>query len=181
MSYAEKYFTNFYDNDNNKFRLQIFEWGFTGTASDNIQLADNPVVITYSQDDDYFQPIIGSRCKIRLFVEDNTGGDHWEDEETNWNLADFFWERSGFDFLNPVNDREFKVIVNREILNGTSDAYSVVGRLRDDTADFTEKLQVGDLVVNTTTGASTGVAQVSSATIIKLSADIFDSAGGERS
>ena len=112
MSYGEKYFTNFYDNDNNKFRLQIFEWGFTSSASDNIQLADNPVVITYSQDDDYFQPIIGSNCKLRLFVEDNTGGDHWEDEQTHWDLADFFWERTGFDFLNPVNDREFKVVIN---------------------------------------------------------------------
>lgn len=179
MSYGEKYFTNFYDDDNNKFRLQIFEWGFTDSASDNIQLADNPVVINYSQDDDYFQPIIGSRCKIRLFVEDNTGGDHWEDEETNWNLANFFWERTGFDFLNPVNDREFKIVVNREILNGESDANNQLGRLQDDTKDFTEKLEVGDLVVNTTTGESTQVATVSSATIIKLRADIFDSAGGE--
>lgn len=179
MSYGEKYFTNFYDNDNNKFRLQIFEWGFTDSASDNIQLADNPVVITYSQDDDYFQPIIGSNCKLRLFVEDNTGGDHWEDEQTHWDLADFFWERTGFDFLNPVNDREFKVVVNREILNGESDAYAVANRLKDDTADFTEKLNVGDLVVNTTTGDTTQVSQVSSATIIKLSDDIFDSAGGE--
>lgn len=179
MSYGEKYFTNFYDNDNNKFRLQIFEWGFTSSASDNIQLADNPVVITYSQDDDYFQPIIGSNCKLRLFVEDNTGGDHWEDEQTHWDLADFFWERTGFDFLNPVNDREFKVVINREILNGESDAYAVASRLKDDTADFTEKLNVGDLVINTTTGDTTQVAQVSSATIIKLSDDIFDSAGGE--
>ena len=179
MSYGEKYFSNFFDDDENKYRLQIFQWNFTDTASDNIRLADNPVVINYSQDDDYFQPIIGSNCKLRLFVEDNTGGDHWEDEQTNWNLADFFWERSGFEFLNPTNDREFKVLVNREILNGESDAYGVVGRLKDDTKDFTAYLEVGDLVVNTTTGATTKVAQVSSATIIKLSADIFDSAGGE--
>ena len=179
MSYGEKYFSNFFDDDENKYRLQIFQWNFTDTASDNIRLADNPVIINYSQDDDYFQPIIGSNCKLRLFVEDNTGGDHWEDEQTNWNLADFFWERSGFEFLNPTNDREFKVLVNREILNGESDAYGVVGRLKDDTKDFTAYLEVGDLVVNTTTGATTKVAQVSSATIIKLSADIFDSAGGE--
>jgi hypothetical protein len=81
--------------------------------------------------------------------------------------------------LIPTNDREFKINVNREVANGTSDAYGVVGRLRDDTADFTASLKVGDLVVNTTTGDTTKVAQVSSATIIKLSADIFDSAGGE--
>ena len=179
MSYGEKYFTNFFDDDENKYRLQIFQWGFSGNASSNLTLADNAVTINYAQDDDYFQPIIGSTCKLRIFIDDAQGGAQWEDENTNWNLADFVWERSEFDFLIPTNDREFKINVNREVANGTSDAYGVVGRLRDDTADFTASLKVGDLVVNTTTGDTTKVAQVSSATIIKLSADIFDSAGGE--
>ncbi len=179
MSYGEKYFSNFFDNDNNKFRLQIFQWGFTGNASSNLTLADNAVTINYSQDDDYFQPIIGSTCKLRIFIDDAQGGAQWEDENTNWNLADFVWERSEFDFLIPTNDREFKINVNREVANGTSDAYAVSARLKDDTADFTASLKVGDLVINTTTGDTTTVSQVSSATIIKLSADIFDSAGGE--
>lgn len=179
MSYGEKYFTNFFDNDNNKFRLQIFQWGFTGNASSNLTLADNAVTINYAQDDDYFQPIIGSTCKLRIFIDDAQGGAQWEDENTNWNLANFVWERSEFDFLIPTDDREFKINVNREVANGTSDAYAVSARLKDDTADFTSSLKVGDLVINTTTGNTTNVAQVSSATIIKLSADIFDSAGNE--
>lgn len=179
MSYGEKYFTNFFDDDENKYRLQIFQWGFTGNASSNLTLADNAVTINYAQDDDYFQPIIGSTCKLRIFIDDAQGGAQWEDENTNWNLADFVWERSEFDFLIPTNDREFKINVNREILNGESDANTQLGRLQDDTKDFTASLKVGDLVVNTTTGDTTKVAQVSSATIIKLSADIFDSAGGE--
>ena len=179
MSYGEKYFTNFFDNDNNKFRLQIFQWGFTGNASSNLTLADNAVTINYAQDDDYFQPIIGSTCKLRIFIDDAQGGAQWEDENTNWNLANFVWERSEFDFLIPTDDREFKINVNREVANGTSDAYAVSARLKDDTADFTSSLKVGDLVINTTTGNTTNVAQVSSATIIKLSADIFDFAGNE--
>lgn len=179
MSYGEKYFTNFFDDDENKYRLQIFQWGFSGNASSNLTLADNAVTINYAQDDDYFQPIIGSTCKLRIFVEEATGGSQWEDENTNWNLADFVWERSEFDFLIPTDDREFKINVNREVANGTSDAYAVSARLKDDTADFTSSLKVGDLVINTTTGNTTTVSQVSSATIIKLSADIFDSAGGE--
>jgi hypothetical protein len=179
MSYGEKYFSNFFDNDNNKFRLQIFQWGFTGNASSNLTLADNAVTINYAQDDDYFQPIIGSTCKLRIFIDDAQGGAQWEDENTNWNLANFVWERSEFDFLIPTNDREFKINVNREVANGTSDAYAVSARLKDDTADFTASLKVGDLVINTTTGDTTTVSQVSSTTIIKLSADIFDSAGGE--
>ena len=179
MSYGEKYFSNFFDDDENKYRLQIFQWGFTGNPSSNLTLADNAVTINYAQDDDYFQPIIGSTCKLRIFIDDAQGGAQWEDENTNWNLADFVWERSEFDFLIPTDDREFKINVNREVANGTSDAYAVSARLKDDTADFTSSLKVGDLVVNTTTGDTTTVAQVSSATIIKLSADIFDSAGNE--
>ena len=179
MAYGEKYFSNFYDTDENKYRLQIFQWNFTGNASSNLTLADNAVTINYSQDDDYFQPIIGSTCKLRIFIEESTGGAQWEDEETNWNLADFVWERSEFDFLIPTNDREFKINVNRNVLNGTSDAYSVASRLKDTSVDFTASLEVGDLVINTTTGSTTTVAQVSSATIIKLSADIFSASGGE--
>ena len=115
MAYGEKYFSNFYDTDENKYRLQIFQWNFIGNASSNLTLADNPVTINYSQDDDYFQPIIGSTCKLRIFIEESTGGAQWEDEETNWNLADFVWERSEFDFLIPTNDREFKINVNRNV------------------------------------------------------------------
>lgn len=178
-SYVEKYATNFFDNDNNKFRLQIFQYGYSGSVSNNITLAKSPVVINYSQDDDYFQPIIGSTCKLRFYVEESTGGSQWEDEDTNWNTANFFWERSEFEFLTPTYDREFKIRVHSEALNGTSDAYAVANRLKDTSVDFTASLKVGDLVINTSTGSSTTVAQVSSATIIKLSSDIFSDSGGE--
>ena len=178
-SYVEKYATNFFDTDNNKFRLQIFQYGYGGSVSNNITLAKNPVVINYQQDDDYFQPIIGSTCKLRFYVEDSSGGSQWEDEDTNWNTANFFWERSEFEFLSPTNDREFKIKVNSEVLNGTSDAYAVASRLKDTSVDFTASLRVGDLIINTSTGSSTTVAQVSSATIIKLSSDIFSDSGGE--
>ena len=178
-SYVEKYATNFFDNDNNKFRLQIFQYGYSGSVSNNITLAKSPVVINYSQDDDYFQPIIGSTCKLRFYVEESTGGSQWEDEDTNWNTANFFWERSEFEFLTPTYDREFKIRVHREALNGTSDAYAVANRLKDTSVDFTASLKVGDLVINTSTRSSTTVAQVSSATIIKLSSDIFADSGGE--
>tara|TARA_R100000654_G_scaffold64904_1_gene92617 strand:+ start:102 stop:2423 length:2322 start_codon:yes stop_codon:yes gene_type:complete len=179
MAYGEKYFTDFFDTDNNKFRLQIFQFGFTGIAQSNITLAENGVTISYKQDDDYFKPIIGSTCQLKIFVEESTGGAEWQVEETNWNLANFLWERSEYDFLIPTNDREFKIFVSREILNGTSDAYAVANRLKDTSVDFTASLKVGDTVINTSTGASTTVAQVSSATIIKLSADIFSDSGGE--
>ena len=86
MSYGLQYFTNFFDTDENKYRLHISQWQFTGVARSNISLADNGVVINYRQDDDYFKPIIGSTCKMRFYVEVGTGGDNWEDENAFYKL-----------------------------------------------------------------------------------------------
>ena len=180
MAYGELYRVNFFDPDDHKFLLQIYEDGYSGIVSDNLTLGANPVVISYQQDDDFFNPIIGSSCKLQFYIEESTGGGAWDQENTNWNLADFLWNAEGsIDFLEPQNDRQFQVVISSRRLNGTSDAYAVASRLKDDSVDFTASLKVGDIVINTTTGDTTTVAQVSSATIIKLSSDIFDSAGGE--
>ena len=177
MAYGELYRVNFFDPDEHKFLLQIYEDGYSGIVSDNLTLGPNPVVISYQQDDDFFTPIIGSSCKLQFYIEEGTGGGAWDQENTNWNLADFLWNAEGsIDFLEPQNDRQFQVVISSRRLNGTSDAYAVANRLKDDSVDFTASLKVGDIVINTTTGDTTTVAQVSSATIIKLSADIFDSA-----
>jgi hypothetical protein len=174
MSYGEKYFTNFFDDDENKYRLQIFQWGFTGNPSSNLTLADNAVTINYAQDDDYFQPIIGSTCKLRIFVEEATGGAQWEDENTNWNLADFVWERSEFDFLIPTDDREFKIKVLRRFASGESDTgASDEEQLKDTTASFTSTVKVGDLAVNTTTGEFANVVNIVSDTFIEVDESIF--------
>ena len=82
-------------NDKNQFKL---------ITTDRLSYendADISYTINYRQDDDYFQPIIGSTCKMRFFVEVGTGGDNWEDEDTLWNQADFFWDRSELTFLLP--------------------------------------------------------------------------------
>ena len=180
MAYGELYRVNFFDTDENKFLLQIKEDGYSGIVSDNIILGPNPVVVSYQQDDDFFSPIIGSSCKLQFYVDENTGGGVWEVEESNWNLANFLWNAEGsIDFLEPQNDRQFQTIVSSQVLNGTSDAYAVASRLKDTSVNFTNSLKVGDLVINTSTSEITTVAQVSSDTIIKLSADIFSSAGGE--
>ena len=174
MSYGEKYFTNFFDDDENKYRLQIFQWGFTGNASSNLTLADNAVTINYAQDDDYFQPIIGSTCKLRIFIDDAQGGDQWEDENTNWNLADFVWERSEFDFLIPTDDREFKIKVLRRFASGETDTgASDEEQLKDTTASFTSTVKVGDLAVNTTTGEFANVVNIVSDTVIEVDESIF--------
>ena len=180
MAYGELFRVNFFDPDENKFLLQIEEDGYSGNVSSNLILGPDPVVISYQQNDDFFSPIIGSSCKLQFYVDENTGGGAWDQENTNWNLADFLWNAEGsIDFLEPQNDRQFKVIVSSQVLNGTSDAYAVAARLKDTSVNFTNSLKVGDIVINTATSDITTVAQVSSDTIIKLSADIFSDAGGQ--
>ena len=152
MSYGLQYFTNFFDTDENKFRLEILQWQFTGTAQSNITLADNAVTINYNQDDDYFQPIIGSTCKMRFYVEVGTGGDNWENENTLWNDANFAWDKE-YTFILPDNDREYKVRVLSLNASGESDTgASAQTVLKDTTASFTSTVKSGDLVVNTSTG-----------------------------
>ncbi len=169
MSYGLQYFTNFFDTDENKYRLHISQWQFTGSAKSNITLADNGVVINYRQNDDYFRPIIGSTCKMRFYVEVGTGGDNWENENTLWNEADFFWDRSEYTFLLPENDRQYRTNVLRRFASGESDTGEASqNKLKDATATFSSKVEVGDLVVNTTTGNYANVTTVDSNTLLTL-------------
>ena len=174
MSYGLQYFTNFFDTDENKYRLHISQWQFTGVAKSNITLADNGVIINYRQDDDYFKPIIGSTCKLRFYVEVGTGGDNWENENTLWNEADFFWDRSEYTFLLPENDRQYKTNVLRRYASGESDTGAASqSKLKDTTASFTSTVKVGDLVVNTTTNNYANVTAIDSNTLLTLDDTIF--------
>lgn len=168
MSYGLQYFTNFFDTDENKYRLHISQWQFTGNASSNITLADNGIIINYRQGDDYFKPIIGSTCKMRFYVEVNTGGETWENENVLWNEANFAWDKE-YTFILPDNDREYKINVLRRFASGESDTGEASqNKLKDATATFSSKVEVGDLVVNTTTGSYANVTTVDSNTLLTL-------------
>ena len=179
MSYGLQYFTNFFDTDENKFRLEILQWQFTGTAQSNITLADNAVTINYNQDDDYFQPIIGSTCKMRFYVEVGTGGDNWENENTLWNEADFAWDKE-YTFILPDNDREYKIRVLSLNASGESDTWCFAQTvLKDTTASFTSTVKSGDLVVNTSTGNYANLDVVDSDTELTLSSGIFSTSSAQ--
>ena len=83
MAYGELYRVNFFDTDEHKFLLQIFEDGYSGLVSDNLILGADPVIVSYQQDDDFFNPIIGSSCKLQFYVNETTGGGAWDQENTN--------------------------------------------------------------------------------------------------
>ena len=47
MAYGELYRVNFFDPDEHKFLLQIYEDGYSGLVSSNLNLGANPVVMVW--------------------------------------------------------------------------------------------------------------------------------------
>ena len=118
MAYGVKYELDFSDIKGNKRSVQILKQDYTGDVN-SIVGTDNPVVIKYTSDDDFYNPIIGSSCilnikttntisydeftdfdereyKIRVIVGvDDPAADInspiWETVDTNWEALDENW------------------------------------------------------------------------------------------
>lgn len=91
MAYAVKYRLDFSDLEGNARRLEIFQDGYVGSVISAVG-TDEPVIITHQQDDDVYQPIIGSNAEINLLATDAVNYD---------------------DLLTP-DEKEFKVVVYYE-------------------------------------------------------------------
>ena len=74
MAYGVKFRLEFSDDLENGKKIEILKDGYTGTVYDLIGTND-PVQISWDQDDDFYDPIIGSTCQINLFVTDTTNYD----------------------------------------------------------------------------------------------------------
>lgn len=87
--YRNKYILTFDDDYNDfNYRLVIQKRGYTGAVLPMIGTND-PVVLEWDGDDDFYQPIKGSKCSINLFVTD-----------------DVF-----YDAFHEYNEREYKVFL----------------------------------------------------------------------
>ena len=176
MAYGELYRTKFFDVDDNCFFLQILKKNYTDAASSNLILAKNPIEITFQQDNDFFKPIIGSSCRLKFLIDETTGGNAWNNEDTQWNVADFLWNASGStDFLEPVDDREFKVQIWYEVANGTTTGVNADGNLLQDTSNNFTDIKKGDLVISGTgnNNALVTSTQLSGATVLTVDTNSF--------
>lgn len=112
MAYGEKYRLFFDDVDGRQYKLDILQKDYTGAVSNLIGGAD-PVQIEWVADEDIYNPIIGSRCKLDLYVTDNNvydeffkgdertykvviagykpTGIEYEEGDILWNNVDFKW------------------------------------------------------------------------------------------
>jgi len=74
MAYGVKFRLEFSDDNLKGKKIEILKDGYTGSVLDLIGTSD-PLQISWDQDDDFYDPIIGSTCQINLFVTDTTNYD----------------------------------------------------------------------------------------------------------
>jgi len=74
MAYGVKFRLEFSDDLENGKKIEILKDGYTGTVYDLVGTND-PVQISWDQDDNFYDPIIGSTCQVNLFVTDTTNYD----------------------------------------------------------------------------------------------------------
>ena len=104
MAYEVKFRLEFSDDLENSKKIEILKNGYsdTGPVYDLIGTSD-PVQISWDQDDNLYDPIIGSTCQINLFVTDTT------------NYDDFY----------IADEREYKIKISYKDSN--NNYYSIVG------------------------------------------------------
>lgn len=119
-AYGVKYELKFSDNRGHKRTLEILKKNYAGDILPIVG-TDTPVVIRYENQDDFYNPIIGSSCTINLKTTDNVRYDEfasfnerefkvrllagqeddtvtvnsplWEVANTNWNETETLWAK----------------------------------------------------------------------------------------
>lgn len=96
MAFAVKYRLEFSDNEENKKKIEIEKDGYIGSVLPMIGMAE-PVTITYQQDDDVYEPIIGSSAEINLIVTDDVSySDLFTPNEREFKAKVYYWDGSQY-------------------------------------------------------------------------------------
>jgi hypothetical protein len=102
MAYGVKYRLEFSDVLGNGKKVEILQDGYTGEVLPMIGTG-NPVEITWDEDDDFYEPIIGSSCKINLMVTDDVSYDNfWEGDEFEYKVIVYYAQKQVDEFVNRV-------------------------------------------------------------------------------
>jgi hypothetical protein len=102
MAYGVKYRLEFSDVLGNGKKVEILQDGYTGDVLPMIGTG-NPVEITWDEDDDFYEPIIGSSCKLNLMVTDDVSYDNfWEGDEFEYKVIVYYAQKQVDEFVNRV-------------------------------------------------------------------------------
>ena len=114
MAYGVKYELDFSDVKGNQRSLQILKKNYVGDVNPIVGTA-NPVIIKYTNDDDFYNPIIGSSCIVNLKNTDTISYD---------------------EFIN-FDEREYKIRVNIGVEDEAADIDSPLWQVADTNWDAT--------------------------------------------
>lgn len=90
MAYGVKYRLEFSDVLGYGKKIEILKKDYTGSVYDMIGSGD-PVKISWQSSDDFYKPIIGSKCEISLFVTDtNTYDDFYKFDEREYKVVVYY-------------------------------------------------------------------------------------------
>lgn len=148
MAYGEKFSLLFSDVYNNPRKLSILQKNYSGTVFPLIG-TDNPVVIKWDANDDFYNPIIGSTCEINLFVTESSNATHWDELDENWNLSEFEWDEStatsgtNYDDWYNADEREYKVQISTGDISGSPLWDSITDQWQTSAVDWDDPTSQG--------------------------------------
>ena len=122
MAYGVKYRLEFSDDNLKAKKIEILKKNYNGSVNPMIA-TDEPVVITWESDDNFYSPIKGSQCELNLFVTDDVTYDN-------------FYE---------FNEREYQVKISYKDSSNNYQLYWIGWLVND---QFTETLQSTPFTIN---------------------------------
>jgi hypothetical protein len=134
MAYGVKFRLEFSDDNLQGKKIEILKDGYTGTVKSLIGTKD-PVQIDWSGDDNFYEPIIGSTCKINLYVTDDTDyDDFYDSNERDYQVKIFYKDTSDTYQLYWVGYLlvdEFREAITSTPFTISLQAYDGLGSLRN--------------------------------------------------
>lgn len=94
MAYGVKYRLEFSDDNLKGKKIEILKKNYTASVNDLVA-TNEPCVITWESDDNFYSPIKGSQCEISLFVTDDVTYDNFYEYDEREYQVKIFYKDSG--------------------------------------------------------------------------------------
>ena len=103
MGYQTKYRLDFSDVDGNPYRLEILKKDYLSTEVFPLIGGKDPIKISWQSSDDYYKPIIGSKCTIQLLETESTNYDEfYKFDEREYKVNVYYGKSIATSFENRV-------------------------------------------------------------------------------
>lgn len=123
MAYGVKYRLEFSDVLGYGKKVEILKKDYTGSVTDLIGSGD-PIKISWQSSDDFYKPIIGSKCEISLFITDtNTYDDFYKFDEREYKVVVYYAQTQSDAYYERVYNDDGQV-ESIECVEGTIDNFT---------------------------------------------------------